>query len=322
MGTLHGITARAPLLPNRSSRRDILIALIAVGAFLFFLEGQQRAGRLDPCADASRGHRLECYNQLVNAAIEADGIGGALHYAMNVVLETDGQGMNHMAMHLIGRAAYDETHDRRKALAYLPSLAHTGNFYLRYEGYQHGVLQAFFSDRSRSEPIAERIRESCNEYFDPSWANPAPYEYSHTYAWTAARQCSHGVGHALMHANGNDVKKSLPYCEVLSYPWMQDRCAFGVFMEHSYLYWPDYDPGHPRPLANGDSMAPLCEALPEKFTPSARPSSADRTFTSTRGTSTVRLRPAMGSGNPTARTVLRRSAASKSPPPFAATSRA
>lgn len=178
------------------------------------------------------------------------GIEEALNYATDVIAPYS-RSVLHMAMHMIGHAAYMETGDRAEAMSFLPKNALSERKLLTYEGYQHGVLQSYFSAKKESIDMQSLIEESCGEYYAAENTEGNPL-------WRARRQCFHAVGHGIMTAYENDINASIAVCKALPHAWMTDRCAYGAYMELSYLYSPDYYPNAPKHFVDGESMAALC----------------------------------------------------------------
>lgn len=177
-------------------------------------------------------------------------IAGALEYAAETV-GTYKRGTMHMAMHMIGHAAYHFTGSRSRALAYIPDNSLSDEQWIVYEGYQHGVLEAYFSDRIDEEDIDSLIEESCSRYYTTE-------ELSLDSKWRGHRQCFHAVGHGLMFAYDFNVEDAVETCRRLPRAWMTTHCAYGAYMGLSYLYSPDYMPQASRDDVSGKSMAPFC----------------------------------------------------------------
>lgn len=244
-------------------RKALLIAsaAIIIAAVLFTFYAEFRTAKPDPCAKPDRSTWYPCYSAKVHAIAMAEGISAALNYADKVIGEGSRYTIMHLVMHTVGHDAYHLTHDLDRAFAYLPPEARTPEHYFDFDGYQHGVLMAFFEDRKDAVPLRALMRESCASYV----AVMKPSALPDWYQRIGSEQCFHGVGHALMAARENDVMKSLSDCDALPQHWMRDLCAHGVFMENFYLYFPFYEPGEARPFAKGWTMRPLCAHVPEEY---------------------------------------------------------
>lgn len=154
-----------------------------------------------------------------------------------------------------------------------PQLLHSGNMvpisdfssavppgaedFFRHDGFGHGVLQAFFRDRRDDLGYPELFRMTCP---DPSPTDQADLNIEHF-------SCFHGIGHAVMYAEGNDIMKSLPICDRLAESWQRSWCYHGVFMENAYLHFGSYYPEEPRPYASGDPMLTLCTRIAKIYRP-------------------------------------------------------
>jgi hypothetical protein len=75
--------------------------------------------------------------------------------------------------------------------------------------------------------------------------------------------CYHGMGHAIMMANGNDIYKSLDICKTLGSGDVDNSCAQGVFMENAAL--PELKEEREGIFSADDPLAP-CSQLPDAYT--------------------------------------------------------
>lgn len=242
-----------------ATRRSLLlmVAFMVLTALIFRRAPPPRIAPTDPCAPAE--HRAACYREEVTRIAGQDGTRAAFDFINHVVRPTS-YITAHLLSHGLGHKAFHRTGSVPLAFAELPPEARTLERYFLYDGFQHGVLEAFFAANPRRAPL-ELAREGCAQYFG------APPEEAAPDRRVAAEQCFHAVGHALMYANGNDINHSLAACDRLPDTWMRNWCGYGVFMENSYLYSPNYAPGAPRPFATGASMAPLCAAVASRYRP-------------------------------------------------------
>lgn len=224
------------------------ICLIAGGIFAY--EQEFFLSKNNTCEEAAS--RNDCF--IAHAALLASSgdFKEALEYATEVVAPHSRNAL-HIAMHMIGHSAFEILGSRTQAMSILPKEAFTTEGHLIYDGFQHGVLQAYFTARKEDMSTEQLIEESCGEYNVPENdpRGPSP--------WRAALGCYHGVGHALMAASKNDMNGSIAVCAALPYYWMQQRCAYGVFMEVSYAYYPSYAAHSHGGKPLGDSMADACK---------------------------------------------------------------
>src|SRR3989344_1345567 len=86
---------------------------------------------------------------------------------------------------------------------------------------------------------------------------------SQNYSSSQAKECAHGIGHALMYALDNQVAPSLENCRKLPEENLIEGCYKGVFMENGYLYMSFYEGDAPKPQVLGASMVDLCNGLVE-----------------------------------------------------------
>lgn len=195
---------------------------------------------------------VACFMQKTHRIALDKGVPEALTYAATTVGPYSRNAL-HMSMHTVGHAAYDSLGSRSEAMKMLPPEASKAGEQLTYDGYQHGVLQAYFLDASARVPVAELMKESCGAWYESD-------KESVRGEWgRAGLGCFHGIGHALMPLYENDVEKSIVTCRTLPSLWTQEWCAYGVFMEASYQYHPSY--GHSA-LREGDDMSGICARAP------------------------------------------------------------
>jgi len=211
------------------------------------------------CETKTSGRYL-CYTKQVKEMLETQGVESTLKYLSEVTWRKSSYSVVHVLMHQVGRYAYFAAlGDMGKANSYLPTHSYTAGEIRKFDGYRHGLFQSFFGENRKGKPMLGLITEACSEYMaiqDLSSLSDAHQEI-------LANECFHGVGHALMYANENDVPTSLFQCDELPYEWMGIRCQYGVMMENAFLYSPEYYPGSPRPFTGYDNMASLCQQLNE-----------------------------------------------------------
>lgn len=205
----------------------------------------------------------EYYSKRTEEIINSNGIEEALKYINETVRKNTKYGLTHMIMHIVGHEAYHKTANLKKALSYLPDCSFTEECFWDFDGYQHGVFQAYFRNNKNIKPVSTLMQQACSEYY-----NTTLLTSDNLSKRLISTQCFHALGHALMDFNNNDVFKSLSDCEMLPDDVMKDRCYYGVFMENSYLQVPFYEPNAPRPLITNGTIIPICEKVKEsqKFT--------------------------------------------------------
>lgn len=208
-----------------------------------------------PAYDKNQPELNKCHIDRTYELVKKNGIKVALAYVSGVVIKETNYSTTHQVMHLVGREAYYKTKDLGKAFAYLPANAFSAPELIYYDGYQHGILQAFFLEQ-KNTPVSELIEKACPE-------NVVMPDLNY-YQEDRGDNCFHGIGHALMFMSHNDVYASLQYCEALPHLIKQHWCYIGVFMEDSYLYSPLYDPLAPKPFVTDDAMVSLCASVKEE----------------------------------------------------------
>lgn len=234
----------------------VLVAVLGTGAFTLYGR-KQSADPRGPCGAPPGAYA--CYDRYaarMREIAETQGIAAGMAY-LNELRQTSDYHVTHTVLHVLGHEAYLQTHDVKKALAYLPPEADTLKHYFDFDGFPHGILEAFFMHQRDRAPLDTLIREACADYFN----GPLPDEARDPLGYLKMSRCFHAAGHALMFVANDDVDRALPFCNALPELPMRSWCRIGVFMENAYLYSPHYRPDAPRPSVEGDSMHSLCERL-------------------------------------------------------------
>ncbi len=237
----------------------ILVVLLVSASYLYTLSPRVNLDTLgNECLQKPEGGA--CFFKAAREIVRKKGVPEALHYAHEVVAQQVSLGLSHAVMHVIGQEAYLLHRSLEMALSYIPAASRSIEHFAEYEGYEHGVAQAFFSVNKSQKAVADLAREYCSKYYGPL---PSPK----TIPWLEARQCFHALGHALMFVNENDLSASLSHCEALPQEWMEQRCRYGVFMEQTYSYSSLYSSVMGGPPVSGSqiSMAELCENLEGRY---------------------------------------------------------
>lgn len=243
----------------------LLLTILTTGIILFLQKytlGNASTSNDDLCNEFQNDNYQEfkCFEQSIYRIIDTQGLEAALAYTDKVIRKKSIFGYTHMLTHTIGHMAYHKTKDYQKAISYLPPPEEkwAGGYEIRFSGFRHGAMGALFSEYISEGSAHELTKIVCGEYFDIPEGTPQERSEGYTH-------CFHGVGHALMMAHQNDVARSLSSCEELPNARMRDWCYYGVFMENSYLFSEGYGKQRPRPDVTGDSMAPLCLSMAEKY---------------------------------------------------------
>ena len=117
----------------------------------------------------------------------------------------------HPITHVIGREAANSFDTIGKAYTQGDSFC--------WSGYYHGIMEGIIGSIPPGE-LQSRLDSVCSKI-------PGKERYSFDYY-----NCVHGLGHGVMLINGNDLFKSLEYCDFLSGGWERASCWSGVFMEN------------------------------------------------------------------------------------------
>lgn len=232
------------------SKRTLSIAVLAASLTLA-LGVLTVATPGESCADQD----IQCWSSNANRLLKSGDTRGAFIYATEIVYAHN-RSAEHGILHRVGQQAYKTFGGLSGAIALLPQDGMSDEKYLIYEGYIHGVEQAYFKTEKVHTSAYDLIENACGTFLTPQFR-----DYSVTEAPRDGRQCFHGAGHALMFAYGNDLRFALEICGRIPTPWASDRCAYGAFMENTYLYSPLYEIGAPRPYAIGKNILHVCESL-------------------------------------------------------------
>lgn len=203
----------------------------------------------------------DCYVERGRRILAQDDTTAVVQYVEREVTPHATAGVAHMVKHAMGHEIYLKVGDIRAALALFPFGGSDLKHYYLFDGYQHGILQAFFMEKKGTAPLPRLIKDACGQYLDPGFSSARHTAYEEL----TAAQCFHGIGHALMAADRNDVVVSLAGCDATLEGWRRDNCRLGVFMENTYLYLPYYEPDMPRPFVTGNSILPLCGKVPADY---------------------------------------------------------
>ena len=184
--------------------------------------------------------RMPCYDAGLLATMRAQGINTAMHVldslgAVDEAIKRDG----HMYAHSLGLAAYTNPAELSATFRQcLPSFQ---------SGCYHGVIQAYFSELTRSAGPAgltnEAVDNLCKDY---RGANDAAF---------LLFQCVHGMGHGISQVSGHDIRKTLEGCDKLSNGWEREGCYGGAFMENAMqAFSPHHAVGRPDAGADHTKM--------------------------------------------------------------------
>ncbi len=241
---------------KRAFYKKTIIAILATFLFLLIIYPflpKSITYRFNTCFITKK---ISCYSQNIHDLIKQQGVEEGIEYIRLGILPEWGYGMTHILLHVVGEESFYKTKDLKKSLDYIDPYMKTTISSDGFDGYMHGVFRGYFK-ANQTTPVPELMRQVCFDYFqenvevmDHSMMNMAKGD-----------ECFHGVGHALMHLNDNNITKSMSDCKLTPFGWMYKACLRGVFMEEMYHFSPvlskenEYNPTR--------SMLNLCNSLSE-----------------------------------------------------------
>jgi hypothetical protein len=119
----------------------------------------------------------------------------------------------HELSHVIGRGALEDAGSPAEAFA-------LGDAFCA-NGYYHGIMQELLQKQGRGNLTPEFLNKLCVSYIPGKILSPIDHV-----------NCSHGIGHGIMYANGNEVFEALKTCDLLRNGAEREPCWGGVFMEN------------------------------------------------------------------------------------------
>jgi hypothetical protein len=159
-------------------------------------------------------HQQECVEKALTSAIDSAGVDRVMS-ALGILAGQDSDIAvdGHVYAHGIGISAY-----RGAATVGQTFSRCTAEF---QSGCYHGVIQAYFADRSGGDAgvTAGKLNALCT-------------------SWRSARgrwldfQCAHGIGHGLMAVESHDLLRALDSCDLLTDSFEKQACWGGAFMEN------------------------------------------------------------------------------------------
>ena len=210
----------------------VLIVILLVGMPLFFFSMQQPKTVPQPLNTAVHPSMSPIPSKLTYDQLEKvlqddvkqhDPKFALNHLQKQIAGDDDLSNHCHALTHVIGRAAYDKYQIIDDALIFENNLCGSG--------YLHGVIEERLG---KSKDLFADIKSMCK----PDDGN-----------------CNHGMGHGLMYYTGNDIPKSLLFCDQIKNTRGKLFCSEGVFMEnfntdqqlHPSEYLRNDDPSYPCP---------------------------------------------------------------------------
>jgi len=157
----------------------------------------------------------------------------------------------HEVTHFLSRIEYDNKKDISTVYNECTSVCHGGCY--------HGVIEEYFKDKqiatsqSGEEIMKKFIPLVCGEL--ESYKIPRVYS-----------ECLHGIGHAAMFVNNEDVPIALKTCDYLSTTENRETCYGGVFMENSSSSTTEITSYLTKYTKADDPLYP-CDVLDKKYLP-------------------------------------------------------
>jgi len=153
----------------------------------------------------------------------------------------------HEVTHYLGRLEYQKTKSVPQVFSECDSTCHGGCY--------HGVIEEYFKESGDGTiglsdvDISNKIRTVCGK--QETYAAPRIYS-----------ECVHGIGHAMMYINNQEVPQSLNFCDSLSTQSDRETCYGGVFMENSSS---STNLDHPTQYLKADDPLYPCDVLESRY---------------------------------------------------------
>ena len=220
----------------------LALALLIIGSGLVWAYGT--------CAfeSASAGKLYSCYFSRINTIAEKRGVPAALEYVRFVVYPNNGYAMVHVLLHRVGDLAFYENANVAQMSSYLlpyQNLIQDRLLLGGFDGFIHGYVTEYME--SQKDKIPATMKYLCGGGLQIPTVTTDP------------GLCYHMLGHALMHASGNELDTALGLCDTASTTVTREGCYYGTFMEDSFLYNAQYHEESSRPDSIGPSMKGVCD---------------------------------------------------------------
>lgn len=188
--------------------------------------------------------RLSCYEEAAGTLLKTYGLFDLMH-AFEIAEEDTGIYQQcHAFTHYLGREAYGK---EGSVQATYPSCTEAC-----WGGCYHGVIEAHLALMGLilgvdDAKIIDEVIQTCGAAHEYA----VPLEHA---------ECLHGLGHALMYITGEDLFRSLEFCDALGE--QASICYGGVFMENSSA---STNKDHPPKYINPDDPLYPCSILPKQY---------------------------------------------------------
>jgi hypothetical protein len=212
------------------------------------------------CLWKKPGESLRCFENRVENVNKLLGTEYTLAYVDKVIFENSDITTTHLSLHKVGNSSYEKSKNLKEALVPIEKYMLPGKYSWAFDGYRHGVYQSYLKEKSEMGigPV-QAIKSICGKYENLILDN---FDIELFLDFIEMRQCFHAMGHALMFISANNIDMSLSYCDMLPANLAQNEwCYFGVFMEASYLFWPEWNPDTPINYSKYESLLPICNSF-------------------------------------------------------------
>lgn len=192
-----------------------------------------------------KSENFSCYADYYQKITETSGVkDAAIDLKARAESDTYAKRECHLLMHVIGRKA--ALLSASLAEAFVSGDSYCGG------GYFHGVTESIVQQQGKD--ISPAFLDGLCTPFRS--VDGADFSINHL-------DCAHGLGHALMYVNNNELFDSLRACDSLSDYQEQYPCWMGVFMENGIADTEDHSTKY---LKTDDLMYP-CTAVGEQYKP-------------------------------------------------------
>jgi hypothetical protein len=190
--------------------------------------------------------KISCFQMALEEIVKDHGTGEAL-LVIEQLAPKDRTLLNeaHNLTHYVGRFSYQHYKDVSQVIFECKESFQSGCY--------HGVLEAYFSDKTRVQ--AADVANICESDLE---ARKGRFAYFN---------CLHGLGHGLTMVVQHDMKEALSFCDALSSGWDRESCYGGVFMENVVTATkPEHlHADHAKKLIDSQDLLYPCSDLNKKY---------------------------------------------------------
>ena len=169
------------------------------------------------CPNEAGRSRQACLENYYEYYATTHGVAGALALLNEQIIHDPlFDGACHATMHRIAHVAVHQYGTFGEAFLH-------GNTQCQ-NGYYHGVVEEFLRNENLDTLSAADIRDFCDQTAHTSSSS------------SAALNCVHGIGHALVYMTHDDLPRSLARCGDFLDDHLRSQCATGAFMQHTFIH--------------------------------------------------------------------------------------